>query len=104
MQVGSGGTIGIRISSSPVIQALLNKMDTPLTATSANISGQAGPSSVREIATTLGIGIEMYLDAGELSGIPSTVVKCQGNEITILRAGAIPEVEIWRALEKSRRE
>jgi L-threonylcarbamoyladenylate synthase len=94
-----GGKIGIRWSSSPVIAGLLKRLDCPLTATSANISGRPDPESVEEIASQLGNRVSMYLDAGPLSGATSTVVDCSAEPARILRDGAIGRSEIETVLE-----
>ncbi len=92
------GKIGLRISSSPLIAALLNLRPFNLTATSANLSGEKEPRSVSEIAARLGDEVNLYLDGGELSGSVSTVVDCSGNDYTVLRHGAISESRIKECL------
>ena len=86
--------IGIRYSSSPFIGMLLNEIDFPVTATSANLF-QAGESSkISEIVSTFGDEISLYVDAGELIGLVSTVVDVSTDYPVILREGAITEKEI----------
>lgn len=92
------GKIGIRWSSSPVIQGLLAKTEMPLTATSANISGRADSESVEEIVSMFGDSISVYISVGPLTGPTSTVVDCSTGEVQILREGAITRAEIERAL------
>ena len=95
----SGDGLGFRVSSSPVIMAVMDRVPFPITATSANISGDITPAEVSGIRSVLGDGVDLYLDAGPCRGIaPSTVVKVN-DEVTILRHGIIPEREIRRALE-----
>lgn len=90
------GKIGLRISSSPVIARILDKGLPCLTATSANVSGQKEPATASEISELFGSAVDLYLEAGELSGPASTVVDCSGDDMTILRQGAIDETEIRR--------
>jgi L-threonylcarbamoyladenylate synthase len=40
---------GIRVSSSPIVKAVMGQIAFPVTATSANISGQSSPSHYKEI-------------------------------------------------------
>ena len=92
------GKIGIRISKSPVIMAIVEKVTYPLTATSANVSGSVEPYTVDDISLALGAGVDLYLDSGELIGAPSTVVDCTDDSPRILRKGAIDEIDIMMAL------
>ncbi len=96
------GKIGIRISSSPVISAILKKIEFGLTATSANLSGECESETVSEISDLFGSRVDLYLDAGPLAGKPSTVIDCCGDEYRIVRKGAIRESEIVRCLERVR--
>ncbi len=90
--------IGIRISSSPLVTAIMRKVDFPVTATSANLSGQRTPSTVSEIQKELGDAVTLYLDGGPCRGlIPSTVVRVNGG-VHVLRPGVISESEIRMAL------
>jgi len=92
------GKIGLRWSSSPVIQGLLARTEWPLAATSANISGQSDPEGVQEIISAFGERVGVYLDAGPLTGPTSTVVDCSTRRVRVLREGAIAREEIERVL------
>lgn len=93
---------GIRISSSPVISAVMEKVPFAVTATSANISGKMTPDSVSDINLVLGDSVDLYLDAGPCHGvIPSTVVKV-ADTVAILRHGVISESEIMRCLQEEK--
>lgn len=90
---------GIRVSSSPIVKAIMGRVAFPVTATSANISGRTTPQTVPEISRLLGDLVDLYLDAGPCRAVtPSTVVKAD-DDVTILRHGVIPEREIRRFLE-----
>lgn len=92
--------IGIRFSSSEIIKQLLARTDFNLTATSANISGDDDPENIEEAVDEFGKNIDLYLDAGPLNGLASTVVDCSGETYKILREGAISEEDIKKSLEK----
>ena len=96
--VAHDGKVGIRISSAPVIQEIVERVGFPLTATSANLSGATELSSIDDISHALGAAVDLYLDSGVLDGAPSTVVDCSGDFPTILREGAIDKKEIMTAL------
>ncbi len=93
------GTVGIRVSLSPVIGALLAAVSRPLTATSANLSGAVELATVTQVAAVFRNRVDLYLDGGSLTGLPSTVVDCTGTEVKILREGAIMTDRIQQALE-----
>ena len=99
-QVVVQGRIGVRWSSSKVITNLLRYIDFPITATSANKSGMPDIANVLEASEQFGGLVELYLDAGELKSVTSTVVDCSGESIRILRPGAISEERIAKAISK----
>lgn len=88
---------GFRISSSPVIDSILGKTG-PLSATSANLSGQAEPDNIAGIYEQLGENIELYLDGGILNNPGSTVVEIVNDQVRILREGPISADEIMKAI------
>ena len=98
-------TIGFRIPGDALARKIITDfMDTyaaPLTCTSANVSGLPPQPTVPEILEQFGEHadeIETAIDDGPRSGVPSTVVRVVGEEITIHRAGAISEKAIWEAV------
>ena len=92
------GKVGIRISTAPVIQEIMERDGFPLTATSANLSGATELSSIDEISHALGAAVDLYLDGGVLDSAPSTVVDCSGDLPKILRKGVVDKKEITAAL------
>ncbi len=96
--VSATDTVGVRVPDHPFARTLLLAAG-PMAVTSANISGQASPSTAEEVLSQLGGRIELILDGGRtLGGKPSTVVDCSGREPVILRAGPITLMEIESAL------
>ena len=99
--VGPDRTVGFRISSDPMAQALveafISAYNAPLTCTSANVSGSPTLSTVSEILQQFGKQAEMIdevHDDGVRKGLASTVVRVMNNEVTILREGLISEAQI----------
>lgn len=95
------GEISFRISLDPVAQQLIAEFiaehDAPLTCTSANVSGEPPLPTPAEILAQFGERagmIDRVIDDGPRSGAPSTVVRIFGDEIEILREGAIPAAEL----------
>lgn len=94
------GKIGIRWSSSVFIHQLVTAVGAPLTATSANLSGQPDRESVAGIMVDFGSAVDVYIDGGLMSGPVSTVVECSGDNFLILRHGAIPREQIALIAER----
>jgi L-threonylcarbamoyladenylate synthase len=100
---GPSGKIGVRVPPPCAARYLSEYSNTLITATSANISGQAPPRSVGAIPAALSDGVDLVLDSGDTpGGMPSTVIECEGDELRVLRQGAIGEDEIRRALAHGR--
>jgi L-threonylcarbamoyladenylate synthase len=93
----SADGFGIRLSSSPVVRAVMDLLTFPVTATSANLGGNRTPATVADIKKELGDEVDLYLDSGPCRGlIPSTVVKA-GGRAEIVRHGVISDAEIRSA-------
>jgi tRNA threonylcarbamoyl adenosine modification protein (Sua5/YciO/YrdC/YwlC family) len=83
-------TIGVRIPGTALCEKLLWSLGKPLlTATAKSLSGDL-LTSAAEIKRELGKSVEMILDAGTLSGPPSTVVSLAGDWVTVVREGRGP--------------
>lgn len=84
------GKIGLRCSSHPFIRKLTESCDSPLTATSANVSGQI-VNSVDNLKNFFGNHIKLFILDPDLNldSPPSTVVEISDNRINILREGKI---------------
>jgi L-threonylcarbamoyladenylate synthase len=92
--ISATATVGVRVPDHAVARALLRAAG-PMAVTSANISGQASPSTAEEVYAQLGGRIDLIIDSGTTpGGVPSTVVDCTGNELKILREGPISLEEI----------
>jgi L-threonylcarbamoyladenylate synthase len=93
---GGTGRVGVRVPAHAVARGLCRASDRPLTATSANISGEQAPYDPDEAAKLE--RIEVLLDAGPTpGGPPSTIVDAIGDRPHLVRAGAIPweEIQAW---------
>jgi tRNA A37 threonylcarbamoyladenosine synthetase subunit TsaC/SUA5/YrdC len=62
-------------------------------ATSANRHGGADPRSLEDVPAEIRAGVAAALDAGELPGVPSTVLDLTGEEPRVLREGAVSSRE-----------
>ena len=96
--VSATETVGVRVPDHEVARALLRAAG-PMAVTSANISGQASPSTAQEVLAQLNGRIDLILDGGKTpGGVPSTLVDCTGNDLKILREGPISLAEIRQKL------
>lgn len=89
------GKIGIRLPEHPVAVALVNMLDHPLTATSANVSGLEGVHQLRDLSEDFIQKASLLLDAGPLKkGKGSTVVDVTTHPMTLLREGEVSIKEL----------
>ena len=92
--VSATATVAVRVPDHAVARELLRAAG-PMAVTSANLSGQASPSTAQEVLAQLNGRIDLILDGGTTpGGVPSTLVDCSSNEIKILRAGPITLAEL----------
>jgi L-threonylcarbamoyladenylate synthase len=98
--LGPGDSIGIRQPALPWIRELLERAAFPITATSANISGEkdiADPEIIRDSFYGL---VDLIIDGGETTGtLPSTVIDLASAKPAIIREGAVPRSALRKYLE-----
>lgn len=98
--LGPGDSIGIRQPALSWIRELLNETAFPITATSANISGEkeiANPGIIRDSFFGL---VDLIVDGGETRGaLPSTVIDLTSAKPVILREGVVPRSVLGKYLE-----
>ena len=96
-EVTSGlDTVGVRVPNHPLTLELLQQIDFPLAAPSANPFGYISPTTAEHVNNQLGNEVDYILDGGACEvGIESTIVGFQNNEAVIYRLGglAIDEIE-----------
>jgi len=87
-------TIGVRVPELPApADAVLSHADLVM-ATSANHPGGHDPAKLEQVPDGILEGCAAALDAGELPGVPSTVIDLTGDEPKVMREGAIPAQEV----------
>lgn len=97
---GPGGSVAVRVSPHPAVEALLDAAAGPLTSTSANRPGADPARDGAEAAAGCeGIGALIVLDGGRLPpGPASTIVRC-ADQVTLIREGAVPRNQIVAVVE-----
>lgn len=97
--LGDGNTIGVRLPDSIVVSQLLRRIKKPITATSANASGQMGCKSGDEVSKALGEKLDLVLDGGHSpGGKASTIIDTSCYPPKLIRDGVIEKKEIETAL------
>ncbi len=92
---GGRDRVGVRVPDHPVASALLERY-APLTATSANLSGDPAPRTVKSLAEPIRAAATVVIDGGETPGGGSTVVDVATGEIH-REGAAIEAVRSWVA-------
>jgi L-threonylcarbamoyladenylate synthase len=97
--LGSHRTIGVRLPDHAWLRELVKTAGFPITATSANITGEAEISDPGRAIQVFHGKVECIVDGGMTpGGLPSTVVDMTPEKPTILRHGAIPLAQLERFL------
>ena len=95
---GGLGTVGIRVPADEIARAVCAGCGRPVTATSANLSGEPPTADPDVVERTLGDRVDFLLDTGPTrGGLPSTMVDVSGAEPRLVRDGAISwrEIQAW---------
>lgn len=93
---GGKDTVAVRVPNHPTILELLNQLDFPLAAPSANPFSSISPTTAEHVETYFKDNIKMVLDGGPCtSGIESTIIGFENDEPIIYRLGstAIEDIE-----------
>jgi L-threonylcarbamoyladenylate synthase len=92
-------SVAVRMPSHPTARKLLQVVDLPIAAPSANPFGQLSPTTAEHVARTLGSGVDLILDGGPCEvGVESTVVGFEDGQPCVLRQGGVPQEEIERVI------
>lgn len=96
------GTVALRASASPVVQALVRACGSPLAVTSANTHGAPAPASFAQVEARILAGVDAAIDAGEtVCHDASTIVSLLDGELDIIRQGALSAADIESVLASS---
>ncbi|MBC7440162.1 MAG: threonylcarbamoyl-AMP synthase [Flavobacterium sp.] len=94
-------TVAVRIPNHKMALAILNAVDFPLAAPSANPFGKISPTSAQHVADFFPNEIEAVFDGGECqNGIESTIIGFDGENVIVYRLGAIAVEEIEAVVGK----
>ncbi len=83
-------TVAVRIPGHEILLQLIENLQIPLAAPSANPFGYISPTTAKHVLDQLDRKIAMILDGGAAKiGLESTIVEINGDHLTVLRAGGI---------------
>jgi L-threonylcarbamoyladenylate synthase len=96
---GPEGGIAVRFTSNRLTAKLIERLDFPITSTSANRPGgptAPGTDAIEDnFQAAVTEGLLLVLDGGVLGNVPpSTIVDCTTDDPLMIRSGAIPREEL----------
>ncbi|MEY3050153.1 MAG: hypothetical protein RL365_2191 [Bacteroidota bacterium] len=99
-EITSGSSlVALRFPSHPQFLALLNLLDFPIAAPSANKYGLVSPTRAEEVLAQLNGEIPLILDGGACHyGLESTIVGMDGDRVIVYRLGSIDLDELSATL------
>ncbi|HYB34326.1 MAG TPA: L-threonylcarbamoyladenylate synthase [Steroidobacteraceae bacterium] len=96
---GGQDTIAIRVPAHPMAQQLLTAFGGGIAAPSANRYGRLSPTRAEHVREEFGDAVRVILDGGECQiGLESTIVACAGEQVRLLRPGAVTAAQLRRVV------
>ena len=96
---GGQDSVGLRVPSHPVAQALLREFGGGVAAPSANEFGNLSPTTAAHVRADLAGKVELVLEGGASEvGIESTILDLSGREPVLLRPGEISRLQLEEVL------
>lgn len=101
IMISGGNTVGVRIPNHEMALEIIRAAGGILPTTSANISGEATPSSYQELSEAIKQKADIVIDGGVCPvGEASTILDFTKDSLQILRLGAITKEEIEAVIGK----
>ena len=86
----STGKVAVRVPADEIARLLARQAGHAITSTSANVSGEAPPSTPEDVVRVFGDRVDVLIDAGPTpGGLPSTIVDATGDSPVLVRAGVV---------------
>ena len=102
---GGQDTVGVRVPSHPIAQALLKEFCGAVAAPSANVFGAVSSTTAAHVRAELAREADMVLDGGPSEiGIESTIVDLSGDAPRLLRPGFISKAQLEAVLKTRLRQ
>jgi L-threonylcarbamoyladenylate synthase len=93
--------VAVRIPDHDFVRELLG-LTGVLVVTSANPHGAPTSRTADEASSSLGASVDLVVDGGALTEVPSTLVNLCGDDAVVEREGAIPATQVRSALRAAR--
>ncbi|MEM1945222.1 MAG: L-threonylcarbamoyladenylate synthase [Nitrososphaerota archaeon] len=95
-------SVGVRIPAHLIALELVRLAGTPIIGTSANVTGEPPAWRLELVAEELRSGVDMLVDGGVTRyREPSTVLKLVGDNVKIIREGAMKRAELREILSST---
>ena len=95
---GNTGRLAVRCSAAPLANGLIERLGTPLIATSANVSGRPTCRSGFEVLGTMDGRIRMIMDGGVIDGRPATTIDITPAQWRLIKEGGVSRHDIEACL------
>ena len=96
---GAQDSVGLRVPSHPVAQALLSEFGDGVAAPSANVFGHVSPTTAQHVRDDFAGQVDLVLEGGASNvGIESTIVDLSNADPVLLRPGDISKARLEEAL------
>jgi L-threonylcarbamoyladenylate synthase len=96
---GNTGRLAVRHSAAPVTTELMNRLNQPLIATSANISGRPTCRSGIELFGVMDGSVDLVLDGGLCQGMGASTVDITAPQWQMIKEGAVTRREVAECLD-----
>jgi L-threonylcarbamoyladenylate synthase len=94
-------TVALRVPNHPLTLDVLQEVNLPIAAPSANRSGRISPTTANHVRASLGDAVDMIVDGGPCTvGVESTVVRFMDDGPYLLRAGGFTREALEAVLNR----
>lgn len=91
--------VGFRIPQNPFCSLLSQRMESPISTTSANISGQADITKISDLPGAIKNQLDLIIDAGNAEDVRgSTIIDFTEKPFKLVRKGAISRTDLIKLL------
>mgnify|MGYP001159610836 CR=1 FL=1 len=94
------GSVAVRVPDQDFTREVVSEVGHPVTATSANVSGDIAVSRIEDLTQEIRDGVDLIVDVGNLvGGAPSTIVDVRYATPILIRDGAVPWNRVLESLQ-----
>ncbi len=94
------GSVAVRVPDQDFTREVVSEIGRPVTATSANVSGDTAISRIGDLSQEIRDGVDLIIDVGNLvGGVHSTIVDVRYATPKLIRDGAVPWNRVLESLQ-----